>query len=264
MNSQGQPHETFVPVEGSINLRDFGGYITEDGERIRRGLLFRCGSLNHIPEHAFDDFAALNVGVICDLRSHEEALESPTPSASPFDCRVHIPIWPGSSFQFQESVNEAPPSREDFIDFMQRITREIARDHVASYKALMRELVNTERGFLLHCSAGKDRTGFGAAIILSLLGVNRETIIRDYLISNQATELAERMKEKMQERAAAEGRELPASQGIVEVLAGVREEYLHGAFEEIDQQYGGIHGYFEAVGISAADEKHLRGRLLEA
>lgn len=264
MSSQAHLEANFVGVEGSINLRDFGGYATADGARVRRGLLFRCGSLNHIPAQAFEDFAALDVGVICDLRSHEEAEESPTPATPPFDCRVHIPIWPGSSFQFQESINEAPPSLEDFIDFMRRITREIARDHVASYKQLMRELVNTERGFLLHCSAGKDRTGFGAAIILSLLGVNRETIIHDYLISNQATELAERMKEKMAERAAAEGMTLPMSDDILEVFAGVREEYLHGAFDEIDQHYGGIRGYFEAVGISAADESHLRERLLEA
>lgn len=263
MNKPKEPHDRFVNVEGSVNLRDFGGYSTVDGKQVKRGLLFRCGSMAHIPEHAFDDFAALDIGVICDLRSAEEAEESPTPESKPFDCRVHIPIWPGSSMQFQESIKEAPPTATDFIDFMARVTREIARDHVEAYKQLMRELIETENGFLLHCSAGKDRTGFGSAIILSLVGVDRETILQDYLISNEAKELAERMKERMLENAKKEGFEGKMDDRIIEVLSGVREEYLHGAFEEIDNHYGGIHGYLEAVGISASDEKHLLDRLLE-
>ena len=87
----------FINIEGSVNLRDFGGYTTTTGKQVRRGLLFRCGNMAEIPEHAFSDFAALDIGVICDLRSHEEAETSPTPEGGPFACRVHIPIWPGSA-----------------------------------------------------------------------------------------------------------------------------------------------------------------------
>jgi len=72
------------------------------------------------------------------------------------------------------------------------------------------------------------------------------------------------MKERMQETAAEQGNNVEIDDRIVAVLSGVRQEYLLGAFEEIDEHYGGIHGYFEAIGISAADEAHLKDRLLEA
>ena len=58
----------FIPIEGALNLRDFGGYATKDGGQVVKGKLFRCGSLAGIPEHAFEDFARLDIGVICDLR----------------------------------------------------------------------------------------------------------------------------------------------------------------------------------------------------
>lgn len=253
----------FIPIEGSLNLRDFGGYHTENGRQVATGKLFRGGNMAEIPEHAHDDFAALDIGVICDLRSEEEANNAPTPAGGPFSCRVHIPIWPGSSTQFQDSIRgERKPDRDDFINFMSRVTREIARDHVEAYKQLMRELVNTERGFLLHCSAGKDRTGIGAALILTLLGVNRQIIIHDYLVSNEAEELFIRMRARMGPKVGEKDLPHEVDDEIIRILSGVREEYLHGAFEEIDEHYGGIHGYMEAIGISAADEQHLKDRLL--
>lgn len=256
-------HDRFINVEGSINLRDFGGYSTTEGRTVKRGYLYRCGAMSEIAEHAYDDFAGLNITVICDLRSDEEVEHSPTPAGTPFDCRVHIPIWPGSSTQFQESVRDKPPNEQDFTEFMRNITREIVRDHVDAYTLLMRELVETDNGFLLHCSAGKDRTGIGAAVILSLLDVDRETIVQDYLISNQAIELIERTRTRMMERM--EEHEFPPliDEGILHVLSGVKEDYLRGAFEEIDQQFGGTDGYLEAVGITNADRQYLKEKLLD-
>ncbi len=254
----------FINVEGSINLRDFGGYTTLQGKTVKEGLLFRCGSMTDIPEHAFDDFAALDIGVICDLRSQEEADSSPTPEGGPFTCRVHIPVWPGSSTQFQETINQQNlrPTTDQFANFMANVTREIARDHVEAYKQLLRELVSTDKGFLLHCSAGKDRTGFGAAIILTLLGVDHETVMHDYLVSNESSSLFERMKDRMVQNLIDEGKNIKLDDDIIRVMSGVRSEYLLGAFEEIDKHYGGMSGYLEEIGISAADEKHLMEKLL--
>jgi protein-tyrosine phosphatase len=177
---------------------------------------------------------------------------------------VHIPIWPGSSTQFQETISKQNrgPSTDQFADFMESITREIARDHVEAYKQLMRELVSTDRGFLLHCSAGKDRTGFGAAIILTLLGVDHDTVMHDYLVSNESSALFERMRTRMIQNLKEQGMSGNIDDEIIKVMSGVRAEYLLGAFEEIDTHYGGIAGYLEEVGISAADQKHLTERLL--
>lgn len=267
MNASLQPDPSqarqFVAVEGSVNLRDFGGYPTTDGGRVKRGLLFRCGSMQHIPENAWDDFAALNVSVICDLRSEEEAAGAPTPNAAPFECRVHIPIWPGSSNQFREQTRHAPPTEADFTEFMRQVTREIAIEHVHAYEKVMRHLVDTEAGFLIHCTAGKDRTGVGAAIILSVLGVDRQTIIHDYLISNEASELLDRTRERVLQRARDEGREAKIDEAILRVMAGVQADYLKSAFDEIERFYGGVDGYLEAVGVKTAERNHLVSKLLE-
>ena len=254
----------FINVEGSINLRDFGGYTTQQGKTVKEGLLFRCGSMTDIPEHAFDDFASLDIGVICDLRSHEEAESSPTPAGGPFACRVHIPIWPGSSTQFQETISKqnSGPSTDQFAEFMENVTREIARDHLEAYKQLIRELVSTDKGFLLHCSAGKDRTGFGAALILTLLGVDHDTVMHDYLVSTESSALFQRMKDRMLENLKEQGKNVKVDDDIIRVMSGVRAEYLLGAFEEIDNHYGGMSGYLEEIGVSAADEKHLLKKLL--
>ena len=254
--------DRFIDVTGSINLRDFGGYPTDDGSTVKRGLLFRCGALTGIPESAHADFAELDIGVICDLRSDMEAEEMPTPSSAPFDCRVHIPIWPGSSAQFRESLEEQRPAPSEFIEFMMNVTRDIARDHVDAYKELVAQLVAVDRGFLLHCSAGKDRTGFGAAIILKALGVSDDLIFEDYLISNQAVELSQRMKERMLEQASAAGENLQPDDRVIDILASVRREYLEAAFDEIKEHYGGIKGYLEAVGINSGEQADLRKRLL--
>lgn len=254
----------FINIEGAINLRDFGGYQTETGRKVKTGMLYRCGVMTDIAEHAYDDFAALDIGVICDLRSQEEADNQPTPKVAPFDVRVHIPIWPGSSTQFQTAMQESNrrPSAEDFMNFMNNVTREIARDHVEAYKELMSHLCDTDRGFLLHCSAGKDRTGFGAAIILTMLGVDHETVIHDYLVSNEATELAERMKDRMLSSMREQGLPERVDENILHIMSGVRAEYLIAAFDEIDNHYGGVQGYLEEVGISPAEQKELEKKLL--
>ena len=265
MSMKSRPPRTsdrFIDIKGSINLRDFGGYPTKDGKVVKSGLLFRCGALNNIPESAYSAFAELNIGVICDLRSHSVAEEMPTPAASPFDTRVHIPIWPGSSSQFQDSIQHKRPEPKEFIKFMQNVTRDIARDHVEAYRALAAELIAADRGFLLHCSAGKDRTGFGAAIILRALNLADEFIFEDYLISNQASELGENMKKKMLQQASAVGRDIQPDDEIINVLSGVKKEYLEAAFLEIDEHFGGIAGYLDAIGIKDNEQSRLRQRLV--
>ena len=132
----------------------------------------------------------------------------------------------------------------------------MAREHVSAYTTVFSHLLDTDRGFLIHCSAGKDRTGFGAAIIQLMLGVDRETVFHDYLVSNQATELFERMWPRIQ----AQG--VNIDEASARVMAGVRREYLEGALEEVDTHFGGVDGYREAAGLTAQDLETLKARYL--
>ena len=111
-------HSRFILIPGSLNFRDFGGYITKDGSRIRRGYLFRSGMLTDIPASAIAEFADLDIGVICDMRSHDEVALYPTPESAAFDCQVHIPISPGTSQSLRVSMEQMQNSLNDRVQFM--------------------------------------------------------------------------------------------------------------------------------------------------
>jgi protein-tyrosine phosphatase len=248
----------FVPIPGSLNFRDFGGYTTSDGSTVKKGKLFRCGMLTGIGKVGRDDFAALDIGVICDLRRGDEVAGAPTPTDAPFDVRVHIPIAPGSSVDLRESFSNPDMNTQHRIDYMREITCEIARDHVVEYKLLVEHLLNTDNGFLLHCTAGKDRTGFGAALILSALGVPEEHVFDDYLLTNSATELFAAMKPRFQENYGGN-----VTEADMQAVAGVQRDYLEAAIETIHQHFGSMQGYLEEIGLGEASAAELRNKLLD-
>ncbi len=247
----------FLPFEGSINFRDFGGYQTTDGRQVAWQKLYRCGALSNMTESDHRAFGDLGIGVICDLRRPDEAELSPTPEHPPFHVRQHIPIAPGSSMMLRESLQSGKGEAQDRIDFMVSITREIARDHHDAYRTLFDHLLNVDGGFLLHCSAGKDRTGFGAAVILHALGVDEDTILEDYLLTNQAECLFSFMSERMRGNY---GPEL--DEGSIMAITGVREEYLRAALDEVRLRHGSLDGYLEEIGVDAAAREELRARYL--
>ena len=255
MNLASQPHP-FIPIEGSLNFRDFGGYSTVDGHRLVLGRLFRCGMLSDIPEHAFSDFSALNIDVICDLRRDDETEMSPTPLGPPFEGRRHIPIAPGTSHELRNSMMTEAHSAEERSELMRVITREIATDWTSAYQDVMSALLETEKGFLIHCTAGKDRTGFGVAIIQLLLGVSHDDVYRDYLLTNQSNGLIERIRHRMAEQ------QMDIDEGTLEVIARVRRPYLEAALEGIETEFGGLRGYLEAIGMGEFEIQELRQRYL--
>jgi len=248
----------FIPIKGSLNFRDFGGYQTADGGTIKKGKLFRCGMLSGIQGVARDDFAALDIGVICDLRRADEVDGAPTPIGAPFDVRVHIPIAPGSSVDLRASFSNPDMTTQNRIDYMCEITREIARDHVAEYKQLVEHLLNTDNNFLLHCTAGKDRTGFGAAVILSALGVPEEHIFDDYLLTNAATELFAVMKPRFEANYGG-----TVTDDDMKAIAGVQRGYLEAAIQTIHDDFGGMPGYLEEIGLGESSATELRRRLVD-
>ena len=140
--------------------------------------------------------------------------------------------------------------------FMQEITREIACEHVAAYAEMFRALIMTEQGFLVHCMAGKDRTGFGVAVIQLMLGVSEELVMADYLLTNKARELMTRTRDRMREQ----GIEIDAAS--LEVITQVKREYLEAALTGLKSEFGGIAGYLEAAAVEPAEQADLRRRLV--
>ena len=142
---------------------------------------------------------------------------------------------------------------------MTDITRELARNHNEEYRQLFEHLLSASGGFLLHCSAGKDRTGFGAALILAALGVDEKIIMEDYMLTNEAECLREFMQSRMREFYGA-----TVDDASLEVIGGVRPDYLQAALDEIQETYGSLAAYLEDIGIDETSKQELRHKLLVA
>ena len=248
------PSDRFIAIQDSLNFRDFGGYPTITGDQLVKGKLFRCGMLTDLKGEALQQFSGLDIGVICDLRREDEVELYPSPNHPAFECIQNIPIAPGTSSELRTSMMEGADTPEDQVAFMTEITKEIARDHLDAYRRVLRCLIETEQGFLIHCMAGKDRTGFGVAVIQLMLGVSRNLVMEDYLLTNQATELITRTRARMAEQNQA------ISEATLDIIARVKRVYLEAALLEVDAEYAGIPGYLEAMGLTTQEHKELLTR----
>ncbi len=257
-------------MQGTPNFRDLGGYPTRCGRSVRFGKLFRSGVLSALSNSDLELIQTLNIATICDFRRHEEVERDPTrlPTDNPPRI-VHIPIDPGSRGSFFEQLAEnetiANTSQPfDMADFMVAINRAFALEHQASFKAMLNEIaaLDDDSGLLFHCSAGKDRTGFGAALILACLNVERETIIEDYLLTGkyfQPDSESKRLIGKYAQYGFAD-----VDPMIIRPMLEVRIEYIAEAFRAIDENYDSIESYLETVySLSSEDLETFRSQLLE-
>ncbi len=252
---------TAIDLPGAVNLRDFGGYGTEDGRRVCRHRLYRSGSLAHLSDTAKHAFAELGIDLICDLRREDEKREEPTPEFSHAPRRIEIPIYPGSAVRMRAAAGRGEMTLADRIEFMVLVNRDLARTHTEAYARMFEALLELEDGaFLVHCSAGKDRTGFACALILHALGVPEETVLEDYLLTNETLDIDGYMMQLLRRH----GYELAEDRESLMALIGVRPEYLEAAFDAIESEFVGVEEYLErAIGLDAMARAKLRDRYCE-
>lgn len=180
-----------VKVAGLDNIRDIGGYKTKDGKRVKWGKLYRADSLSKMTENGKKDFEKLKIGYIFDLRDDNETAKAPDPVFKNVTyLHTEIPtsgVAPQKPRTTEEIRNfysnpETLNYWKDGYEYMTGSSK--ARDSLKTI--LLTALENKkESGMIWHCSGGKDRTGFISVIFLSLLGVDKETIIKDYLLTNE-------------------------------------------------------------------------------
>lgn len=175
-----------VVLEGCTNLRDLGGYRTTDGRRVRFGQVFRAAALHALTEADLVLLGRLGLRTVCDLRGEKERARAPSrlPEGGPEV--VPLPIEPTVGAALRDILARAEATGEDVVGLLGQAYQAYATSKLPQYRALFALLLRPERRPLVfHCSAGKDRTGFGAALLLTALGVPRETILEDYLATNR-------------------------------------------------------------------------------
>jgi protein-tyrosine phosphatase len=216
---------TDLSMEKLYNVRDLGGFPVGRGLSVRRGLLYRAGELSD-PSPA--DRAALEkrgIATVVDFRSKDEIQKSPDGSIATVQKRVELSIDAGNILAL--SRRDRDVSGEILMEDLYRSLAEDARPQYREFFAILAEKGNAP--LLFHCSAGKDRTGVAAALILSALGVDRKAVYRDYLFS------AGCLTEKY--------RVLVEAEPDLEPFLTVRRSYLEAAFAHIERHFGGVERY---------------------
>ena len=254
--------DRLVALERVLNFRDFGGYDTPDG-RVARGKLFRSAHFHEASEADVARLDELGVRFIVDLRRSDERTSEPN-------------RWPGESVRSiasDEGVTSAfPPHLQALLQsdltpasvegYMHSLYRDFASQprHIQLYTEWFRELAAGEGAGVIHCAAGKDRTGLGCALTLHALGVDEETIFADYELTNQAMNIDARLpriQARMEERLA---RKL--NPDALRPMLSVDVAYLRTAYDAIDKQYGSLDGYLAVLGVGPAQRGVLRVRYI--
>jgi protein-tyrosine phosphatase len=251
--------ERLVPLSAVQNFRDVGGYRTVDGKRVRWGLIYRSAELSGLkPSHA-EVVEALGIRNIHDLRSNSERASAPTNWPSQAGPVVHAADYQLDTSGFARALEggiDESEARETFEAFYPQVLE----SHREQFRDLFQTLLTNEGPVLYHCSAGKDRTGVATALVLTALGVPRETVIADYELSNRYY----RMDFRPADNASPEFRmfaSLPPE--VVKVFQGVDGAYLEAVFAEIDRR-GGIDAYLQNdLGVGPAEVARLKATYLE-
>jgi protein-tyrosine phosphatase len=252
------------PLAGVLNFRDFGGYDTAGGRRVKPGLLFRSA---HFADATEDDQSALDglgVGLVVDLRRPEERTQEPN-------------RWPGQGVRVvtNDEGLTAPPPHEavatgndwsvDSVDLYMRHSYEtypFEPRYVALFSAFLKGLAADARPAVIHCAAGKDRTGSLAALTLRLVDVPEDVVWADYLLTNEVSNFANRIPQ-MRERIFARYGARPSDEALGRIMS-VQASYLDAYFGAIGERFDRLSDYAEAVlGVSMAEQGAIRERLVE-
>jgi protein-tyrosine phosphatase len=251
--SQGLPEilPWAVPLEGASNLRDLGGWQVADGRRVRRGLIYRSATLANLTEGDVARVAALGIRTVCDLRGVREAALRPS-RLPPAAERVHLPIEPTVGASLRDLLLREQSTGEDVVALLWRAYLDYLARFIGVYRQMFALLLDPGRTALLfHCSAGKDRTGVGAALLLTALGATRQTVLEDY----RATDRIWR-----RDHAVPEGTPQP----LADALLSTHPELLEATLEQAIAAHGGLPLLLErGLGLDAPRLAALRDAYLE-
>jgi len=264
----GQPDHAqprHIALEGAANFRDLGGYAAGDGRSVRWGLFYRSDDLHELTDDDLEVVARLGIELVCDFRGPDEWQSAPDrlPADDPPQV-VHLEIWDPSfsSEAFREMMEGgAAPDAPDLGGVLVEGNRLFATRFADRYAAMFERITQPANlPALVHCTGGKDRTGFASALILRTLGVPLETIYEDFLLTNHYT--AGHIERRIFLAELLSGFRIDGDR--LRPVLGVERRFLEAAFAAIDERHGGFDRFRrEALGLSDLELAGFRRLALE-
>lgn len=250
------PPQRAAFLEGASNFRDLGGYAAGNQQTAWRKL-FRSQGLAQLTDGDLAILREIGVKTVIDFRSDSEV--ETAPSRLPEGVKiVRLPISTANPNDTAPSLTSRIAGGDvdslQAIAYMEQINRGFVNDFAAQYSDFFKILLQPDAyPVVFHCSAGKDRTGLAAALTLSALGVDRNTVIEDYLLTN-----AYFVPSSIGMQAS------PQAMPAMRQLWGVRESYLLAALDEINAKYGSMDNYLQqTLGVGDAEKTQLKKYLLK-
>jgi len=251
--------------EGIANFRDLGGYPSDSGKQVKWGTLYRAGTLAHSSDADLRNLGQLQLVSLIDFRSSQEKEEEPNRLPDPTGFTVvEIPtLDDGNKALVGDIMARIDSGNFDGFDpnlAMMTANRQFATEFTPQFRQFIRTVLETDGAPIVwHCSAGKDRTGFAAAILLRILGTPRDIVMQDYMASREHA--LEARKSQLLLLRVFKGEEAADKLAI---MMGVEQAWLNAAFEEIDAQWGSFDNYVsQGLLLSSADIQRLKENLLE-
>jgi protein tyrosine/serine phosphatase len=256
------PPTRFLPTQGIHNLRDYGGYAVAGGSRVKTGLLFRSGQ--HI-EASDADLAlldGLDVRTIIDLRGNSERESFPCRRSDAFNADVIFYDGETASSPPHEAAAgaglTAEKARQRMVALYTRMPVNPAM--ISMFSRFFKVLDERDGGSLVHCFAGKDRTGIAATMLLHVLGVQHDDVVEEFMLTNEAPTTDVLLRQSVPRIEAHYG---PLDDDTVHNLMGVRPEYIETYISEVSHSHGSLDGYLNTViGVDEAMRDRLKTRFI--
>ena len=255
--------ERRLPLQGPDNFRDLGGYATAEGQRVRWGRLYRSNDLSGLTRDDLEYLSRIGLKLVCDFRSDRERQEKPNRAIEPgrpLSLDLPVDAEGVDPSALQQMIRTGGIAALGTEKLMRNAYRSFVSDHSARWALMLRRLAQRQAlPALLHCTAGKDRTGFAAALVLLVLGVPEETVFEDYLMTNRYRADFQRFVLRW----------VPlysffrTDPDDLLPLLEARREYLQASFDAIDELHGDLDTYLaDELGVTPGIRAALRTNLL--
>lgn len=259
-----------MKLQGAPNARDLGGLPAADGRTIRPGMLLRSGELSRLTQEDLETLQRLNLKTVVDFRTERERAQKPDvviPGVRYIACPVIQQMTMGITREkgtdpMRSIVQNALACGMRAEEYMAALYPPLVEDaySVAHYRSFLDMVLHHQEGALLyHCTAGKDRVGVGTLLLLSALGVERQTILEDYLLTNvYIVPDTERMVAD-----AAKYTDDPAAFFAIRAFDGAKTEYLDQIWDSVESRFGSMEAFLaQCLGIGAQERAALREKYL--